>query len=237
MRTCSEVEFTIVSDERKPSLRDKLRSVFTLKSVTIFSAGLMSTGSTFAFTNNLGQLARSLSFHQKKIQNLVALLGILKFFGLMVGHGLFNIPLFKTAQYRVKSVMFTVVITSLGYLVLAFKGKEYFFISASLDSLTSGFEVHVMYSLFADLFDIPVEDTIFPVAQLGAVAGNFVLSGIMASLYDREAKKQVGSRGLGGGRVIRCDGIDCYKLSLLALALLKVLSIIPYSRILKRLKS
>ena len=136
-----------------------------------------------------------------------------------------------------KSVMLSVIICAVGYLVQALKGKEYFFLCASLDALTSGFEAHLFYSLISNLFEIPVEGVIFPVAQLGAVAGNFILCGIMASLYGREAKKQVGSRGLGGGSMIRCDGIDCYKLSLLALALLKVLSIIPYSRMLKRLKS
>ena len=237
MRTGRGVEFTVVSDEQEPRLWDKLSSIFTSNSVTIFTASLMSTGSSYSFTNNLGQLTMSLSYHNKKTQNVMALLGSLKFFGLMVGHAFVNIPLLKRARYRMKSVMLTVIICAVGYLVLALKGKEYFFLCASLDALTSGFEAHLLYSLISDLFEIPVEQVISPVAQLGAVAGNFVLSGIMAYLYDREAKKQVGSRGLGGGSGIRCDGIDCYKLSLLALALLKVLSIIPYTRLLKKLKS
>lgn len=237
MRTRRGVEFIVLPKEEKPSLRDKLRSVFSSSALTIVLASMMSTGSTFSFTNNLGQLATSFSFHKKRTQNLVALLGILKFFGLIGGHLLSSIPLMKRAKYRTKAIMLTVIMCGLGYFILALKGKDFFFFAASVDAVTSGVESHLLYSLIPDVFEIPVEGIIFPLSNFGAVSGNIVLSSLMAALYDRQAKIEVGSKGLGGGSTIQCIGVDCYRLSLIVITLVKFLSVLPYLRVWKKLKS
>ncbi|XP_057527883.1 uncharacterized protein LOC130806712 [Amaranthus tricolor] len=198
-----------------------LQALLSIDMGILFLATLCGLGSSLAAVDNLGQIGESLGYPTKTISSFVSLVSIWNYFG-RVFSGFVSEALL--AKYKIpRPLMMTLVLllACVGHLIIAFPLPGSVYVASVIIGFSFGAQLPLLFAIISELFGLKYYSTLFNCGQLASPLGSYILNvKVTGMLYDKEALKELGKKGLNRSDVkeLTCIGSSCYRLSFIVLA-------------------
>ncbi|KAL3520769.1 hypothetical protein ACH5RR_018918 [Cinchona calisaya] len=187
----------------------------------LFVVTFCGLGSSLAAVDNLGQIGESLGYQTKTINTFVSLVSIWNYFGRVFSGFVSEKLLLKWKVPRTVMMTIALVLPAIGDLIIALPFPGSVYIASILIGFSYGIQLTMVFVIISELFGLKYYSTLFNCGQLASPVGSYVLNvRIVGKLYDKEALKQLASKGMTRSMVhdLTCIGKQCYRKSFIILA-------------------
>ncbi|KAK6137905.1 hypothetical protein DH2020_028363 [Rehmannia glutinosa] len=198
-----------------------LQALLSMDMLILFVATFCGLGCSLTAVDNLGQIGESLGYPTHTISTFVSLVSIWNYFGRVFSRFVSEMLLLKWKIPRTLMMTFSFLLPSVGDLFIAFPFPGSVYAASLLIGFSYGVQLTLLFIIISELFGLKYYSTLFNCGQLASPIGSYVLNvRIVGKLYDREAMRQLASKGLTRSMVneLNCIGKECYRLSFLILA-------------------
>ncbi|KAL3838278.1 hypothetical protein ACJIZ3_022869 [Penstemon smallii] len=198
-----------------------LQALLSIDMLILFVATFCGLGCSLTAVDNLGQIGESLGYPTHTVSTFVSLVSIWNYFGRVFSGFVSEKILLKWKVPRTLMMTFSLLLPAIGDLFIAFPFPGSVYIASLLIGFSFGIQLTLLFIIISELFGLKYYSTLFNCGQLASPLGSYILNvKIVGMLYDREALKQLASRGMTRAMVheLTCIGRQCYRQSFLILA-------------------
>lgn len=189
--------------------------------IILFIVTFCGLGSSLTAVDNLGQIGESLGYPTKTINTFVSLVSIWNYFGRVFSGFISEKLLLKWKVPRTLMMTIALVAPAIGDVIIALPFPGSVYIASILIGFSYGIQLTMVFVIISELFGLKYYSTLFNCGQLASPVGSYFLNvKIVGKLYDKEALKQLASKGMTRSMVreLTCIGTQCYRKSFLILA-------------------
>ncbi|XP_038694823.1 protein NUCLEAR FUSION DEFECTIVE 4-like [Tripterygium wilfordii] len=198
-----------------------LQALLSLDMIILFVATLFGLGSSLTAVDNLGQIGESLGYPQRTVSSFVSLVSIYNYFGRVFAGFVSESLLVKYKMPRTLMMTIVLLLSSFGYLIIAFPFPGSLYIASIIIGFAFGAQLILLFAIISELFGLKYYSTLFNCGQLASPIGSYILNvKITGMLYDRQALDELAKKGLTRSAVkeLVCIGTQCYRNSFAILA-------------------
>ncbi|KAL5724949.1 hypothetical protein ACHQM5_008149 [Ranunculus cassubicifolius] len=198
-----------------------LQGLLNIDMLLIFIATFCGFGTNLTAIDNLGQIGESLGYPTLAISTCVSLVSIWNYCGRVFAGFVTEILLTKFRFPRPLMITIVLVFSCIGHMLVVFPTPGSLYFASLVIGFSYGAQLIMIYTIISELFGLKHYATFFNWGQLSSPLGSYVLNvRVTGVLYDKEALKQVASKGLKRSDVkeLTCIGKECYRLSFIVLA-------------------
>ncbi|KAJ9159894.1 hypothetical protein P3X46_025348 [Hevea brasiliensis] len=193
-----------------------LQALFSIDMLILILATICGIGGTLTAIDNLGQIGISLGYPKRSISTFVSLVSIWNYLG-RVAAG-FGSEHFLTKFKFPRPLVLTLILlfSCVGHLLIAFNVPSGLYAASIIIGFCFGAQWPLILAIISEIFGLKYYSTLFNFGSAASPIGLYLLNVKVAGhLYDREAKKQLGTQGLvrRHGQSLNCIGTECFKLS------------------------
>ncbi|OAY45820.1 hypothetical protein MANES_07G094400v8 [Manihot esculenta] len=193
-----------------------LQALCSIDMLILLSATICGLGGTLTAIDNLGQIGSSLGYPKKSISTFVSLVSIWNYLGRVAAGFISEHFLTKYKFPRPLMLTLILLVSCVGYLLIAFNVPNGLYISSIIIGFCFGAQWPLIYAIISEIFGLKYYSTLYNFGAMASPIGSYLLNvRVSGYLYDREAVKQLAARGLvrQPGQDLNCVGIECFKLS------------------------
>ncbi|KAL2548893.1 Major facilitator superfamily protein [Forsythia ovata] len=193
-----------------------LQALFSIDMLILFFATICGVGGTLTAIDNLGQIGSSLGYPKKSISTFVSLVSIWNYLGRVVSGFLSEHFLTKYKFPRPLMLTLTLIISSIGHLLIAFNVPNGLYIASVIIGFCFGAQWPLLFAIISELFGLKYYSTLYNFGSVASPIGLYLLNVRVAGhLYDKEAEKQMRATGLvrKQGEKLNCNGVECFRLA------------------------
>ncbi|KAL2554626.1 Major facilitator superfamily protein [Forsythia ovata] len=196
-----------------------LQAILSVDMLILFVATFCGLGCSLTAVDNLGQIGESLGYPTHTVSTFVSLVSIWNYFGRVFSGFVSEKLLLKWKLPRTLMMTFSLVLPCIGDLLIALPFPGSVYIASLLIGFSYGVQLTLLFIIISELFGLKYYSTLFNCGQLASPLGSYILNvRVVGKLYDREALKQLVSKGMTRSHELTCIGKQCYRLSFLILA-------------------
>ncbi|KAI4334338.1 hypothetical protein L6164_019043 [Bauhinia variegata] len=198
-----------------------LQALLSIDMLILLFSSFSGLGSSLTALDNFGQIGESLGYSANVITSFMSLVSIWNYFGRVFSGFVSEILLHKYKVPRPLMLAFSLILSSAGYLLIAFPVSGSLYVASVITGFSLGAQFPLIYAIVSELFGLKYFATLFNIAQLSTPLGSYTLNvKVTGYLYDRKAKQQLQRSGkeLAKGTELTCIGTECYKLPFIILA-------------------
>ncbi|OIT26837.1 PREDICTED: protein NUCLEAR FUSION DEFECTIVE 4-like [Nicotiana attenuata] len=198
-----------------------LQALLSVDMLILFVVTFCGLGCSLTAVDNLGQIGESLDYPSHTISTFVSLVSIWNYFGRVFSGFVSEKLLLKWKVPRTLMMTFALLLPSIGDLLIAFPFPGSVYVASLLIGFSFGIQLTLLFIIISELFGLKYYSTLFNCGQLASPIGSYVLNvKIVGKLYDKEALKQLASKGMTRSMVkeLVCIGKQCYRNSFIILA-------------------
>ncbi|KAG5574772.1 hypothetical protein H5410_054906 [Solanum commersonii] len=209
---------------KKPKRGDDytiLQALLSIDMLILFVATFCGLGCSLTSIDNLGQIGESLGYPQHTISTFVSLMSIWNYFGRVCSGFISENLLLKWKVPRTLMMTLALILPAIGNLIIAFPFSGSVYVASLLIGFSFGVQLTLLFIIISELFGLKYYSTLFNCGQLASPLGSYILNvQVVGRLYDKEALKQLESKGLTRLMVkeLTCIGKQCYRNSFIILA-------------------
>ncbi|KAL3825852.1 hypothetical protein ACJIZ3_021881 [Penstemon smallii] len=195
-----------------------LQALFSIDMIILFTVTTFGIGGALTAIDNLGQIGNSLGYPSKSITTFISLVSIWNYLGRVTSGFASEILLVKYNFPRPLMLRLILLLSCVGHLLIAFGVPNSLYFSSVIMGFCFGAQWPLIFAIISELFGLKYYSTLFNFGAGASPVGNYVLNVRVAGmLYDKEALKQMGEKGMfrKDGEELVCIGVECYKLSFL----------------------
>ena len=207
-----------VDTEKMEARRDSsnlnlFQALQTVNFWILFLSMACGMGSGLATVNNMGQIGESLGYTTHETGSLVSLWSIWNFLG-RFGAGYVSDYFLQTRGWaRPFFMVITLMIMSIGYLVIASGLQGALYVGSVVVGICYGSQWSLMPTITSEIFGVGHMGSIFNTITIASPVGSYIFSvRVVGYIYDKEASE---------GSI--CIGTHCFMLSFLIMASATVL--------------
>ena len=187
--------------------KNLLQAMGTINFWLLFFAMFCGMGSGLATINNMNQLGYSLGYTILEITSFVSLWSIWNFLGRLGAGYLSDFFLHTRGWSRPLFIAITLVIMSIGHIIIASGFSENLYVGSILVGICYGSQWSLMPTISKEIFGIRHMGTIFNTISMASPLGSYIFSvRIIGYLYDKEASGNT------------CIGTHCFMTSFFIMA-------------------
>ncbi|KAL7248019.1 hypothetical protein ACSBR2_002837 [Camellia fascicularis] len=193
-----------------------LQAVFSIDMLVLFISASCGIGGTLTAIDNLGQIGKSLGYPNTSISTFVSLMSIWNYLGRVVSGFSSEFLLTKFCLSRPLLLTVVLLISCLGHLLIAFGILNSLYFALVIIGFCFGAQWPLLFAIVSDIFGLKYYSTLFQFGAVASPVGAYLLNvEVAGQLYDKEALKQLGAKGLERqlGHDLTCVGVKCYRLS------------------------
>ncbi|KAI8015999.1 putative transporter MCH1 [Camellia lanceoleosa] len=173
-----------------------LQAVFSIDMLVLFISASCGIDSTLTAINNLGQIGKSLSYPNTSISTFVSLMSIWNYLGRVVS-GFSEFLLTKFCLSRPLLLTVVLLISCLSHLLIAFGIPNSLYFASVIIGFCFSAQWPLLFAIVSDIFGLKCYSTLFQFGAVASPVGAYLLNVKVAGrLYDKEALKQLGAKGL-----------------------------------------
>ncbi|XP_059659310.1 protein NUCLEAR FUSION DEFECTIVE 4-like [Cornus florida] len=198
-----------------------LQALLSIDMLILFLATFCGLGSSLTAVDNLGQIGESLGYPTKTIKTFVSLVSIWNFFGRIFAGFVSEHLLVKYKFPRPLMMTLVLFLACAGHLLIAFPFPGSVYVASLVIGFSFGAQLPLLFAIISELFGLKYYSTLFNCGQVASPLGSYILNvKITGHLYDQEALKELGRKGLTRASVkeLTCIGSGCYRLPFIILA-------------------
>ncbi|KAG8390576.1 hypothetical protein BUALT_Bualt01G0097900 [Buddleja alternifolia] len=198
-----------------------LQALLSFDMIILFVATFCGLGCSLTAVDNLGQIGESLGYPQRTISTFVSLVSIWNYFGRVFSGFVSEKLLLRWKIPRTLMMTLSLLIPCIGDIFIAFPFPGSVYVASLLIGFSYGVQLTLIFIIISELFGLKYYSTLFNCGQLTSPLASYILNvRIVGKLYDREALKQLVSKGMTRSMVhdLTCIGKQCYRLSFSILA-------------------
>ena len=198
-----------------------LQAILSVDMLYIFIMSLSGLGTCLTVIDNFRAIGEAKKLQSRTISSIITLISIWNYFGRVYAGFVSELLLLKYKFPRTNMMAFSLFISCIGTLLIAFPiipGSYY--MSSLLVGFSYGAQVTLLFTIISELFGLKYYSTLFNCAQLVSPLGGFLLNSMLVkSFYKREALKDA-ALGPDGTypKDPTCIGDHCFRLSFSILA-------------------
>jgi hypothetical protein len=179
------------------------------------------TGVGSTAIDNLGQIAESLQYPTKFVQISVSMVSFWIYFGRITADTVSEKFLTKYRFPCIYVAAAVYILSSVGYLVIAFPVSYALYIAPVIIGFSHGFELGLHKPIIGDIFGRTNQVILFNLARLGGPLGSYIFNvNVVGRLYDREALNISARADVSE---LTCIGEYCFKYAFLILTIASIL--------------
>ncbi|XP_022970393.1 uncharacterized protein LOC111469393 [Cucurbita maxima] len=183
-----------------------LQGIFSIDMLLICLAMSIGTGSSLTAMDNLGQIGESQGYSTESVNAMVSIISIFNFLGRIFSGFVSEILLEKYKFPRPLMLTLTLLVSCIGFLLVAFPFHNSLYIASILIGFAFGSQVLLDITMISEFFGLEHYAMFYNVAQLACPIGTYVLKVLVAGkLYDEEVKTWSDSPEY------ICHGEQCYR--------------------------
>ncbi|GKV34200.1 hypothetical protein SLEP1_g42597 [Rubroshorea leprosula] len=198
-----------------------LQGLLNVDMLILFLATFCGLGCSLTAMDNLGQIGESLGYPQHTISTFVSLVSIWNYYGRVFSGFVSEIILLKYKVPRPLIMALSLLLSAVSDLLIAFPAPGSVYIASLIMGFSYGAQLTLIFTIISELFGLKYYSTLFNCGQLASPLGSYILNvKVVGNLYDKEALKQLASKGMTRSMVkeLTCVGKQCYRLSFSILA-------------------
>ncbi|KAI3447548.1 hypothetical protein Pfo_004213 [Paulownia fortunei] len=191
-----------------------LQALFSIDMIILFTATTFGVGGTLTAIDNLGQIGKSLGYPTKSITTFISLVSIWNYLGRVASGFASEVFLAKYKFPRPMMLTLVLLLSCSGHLLIAFGVPNSLYVSSILMGFCFGAQWPLIFAIISELFGLKYYSTLYNFGAGASPVGNYILNvRVAGGLYDKEALKQMATKGLSRkpGQDLTCIGIECYK--------------------------
>lgn len=192
-----------------------LQGIISIDFLLVFITTLCGFGSSLTAIDNFGQISQSLGYPQKTIKTFLSILSIWNFSGRIFAGFVSEHLLVKYKFPRPLMTTLILLLSCIGLLLIAFHVQGFLYIASVIIGFSFGAQFSLKNAIVSELFGLKHYPTLLNCSQLAIPLGSYLLNvKITGKLYDMEAMKELGSKGLHRipGKPLTCIGKKCFRL-------------------------
>ncbi|KAG6583520.1 Protein NUCLEAR FUSION DEFECTIVE 4, partial [Cucurbita argyrosperma subsp. sororia] len=183
-----------------------LQGFFSIDMLLICLTMSIGIGSSLTAMDNLGQIGESQGYSAESINAIVTIISIFNFLGRIFSGFVSEILLEQYKFPRPLMLTLTLLVSCIGYLLVAFPFNNSLYIASILIGFAFGSQVLLDITVISEIFGLKHYAIFYNIAQLSCPIGTYVLNVLVAGkLYDKEVKTWIDSSEY------KCHGEQCYK--------------------------
>ncbi|KAK6147079.1 hypothetical protein DH2020_017991 [Rehmannia glutinosa] len=188
-----------------------LQALFSIDMLILFIATSCGIGGTLTAIDNLGQIAKFLGYNTNTITTFVSLVSIWNYLGRVASGFASEILLTKYKFPRPLMLTFVLLFSCIGHLLIAFPVPNSLYVASVIIGFCFGAQWPLLFAVISEVFGLKYYSTLFQFGAVASPVGAYVLNVKVAGhLYDKEAIKQLGVKGLvrKAGEDLTCLGVE-----------------------------
>ncbi|XP_055832017.1 protein NUCLEAR FUSION DEFECTIVE 4-like [Solanum dulcamara] len=198
-----------------------LQALLSTDMLILFLATFCGLGSSLTAVDNMGQIGGSLGYPKTTVKSFLSLLSIWNFFGRIFSGFVSESLLVRYKFPRTLMMTLVLLLSCIGLLLIAFPFPRSLYVASIIIGFSFGAQLPLLFTIISELFGLKYYSTLFNCGQLASPLGSYILNvKVTGPLYDREALKDLGIKGLTRASVkeLTCMGSQCYRLAFIILA-------------------
>ncbi|KAK7392491.1 hypothetical protein VNO78_20931 [Psophocarpus tetragonolobus] len=194
------------------------QALFSIDMLILFIATVFGVGGTLTALDNLGQIGNSLGYPKKSLTTFVSLVSIWNYLGRASSGFASEYLLTKYKFPRPLLLTLVMLLSCVGHILIAFGIPNSLYISSVIIGFCFGAIWPLMFAIISEIFGLKYYSTLYNFGAVASPVGSYILNvRVTGYLYDKEALKQLGVKGLirQKGKDLTCLGVQCYKMAFL----------------------
>ncbi|KAK7355575.1 hypothetical protein VNO80_14835 [Phaseolus coccineus] len=190
------------------------QAIFSIDMLILFIATVFGVGGTLTALDNLGQIGNSLGYPKKSLTTFVSLVSIWNYLGRASSGFASEILLTKYKFPRPLMLTLVMLLSCVGHILIAFGIPNSLYFSSVIIGFCFGAMWPLMFAIISEIFGLKYYSTLYNLGAVASPVGSYILNvRVTGYLYDKEALKQLGMKGLTRqkGKDLTCLGVQCYK--------------------------
>ncbi|CAJ1968893.1 unnamed protein product [Sphenostylis stenocarpa] len=192
------------------------QALFSIDMLILFTASVFGVGGTLTALDNLGQIGHSLGYPKKSLTTFVSLVSIWNYLGRASAGFASEYLLTKYKFPRPLMLTLVILLSCVGHILIAFGIPNSLYFSSVIIGFCFGAIWPLMFAIISEIFGLKYYSTLYNLGAVASPVGSYILNvRITGYLYDKEALKQLGMKGLTrqNGKDLTCLGVQCYKMA------------------------
>ncbi|PIN04542.1 hypothetical protein CDL12_22924 [Handroanthus impetiginosus] len=200
-----------------------LQALVSIDMLLLFLATICGVGGTITAIDNLGEIGTSFGYPTKSITTYVSLVSTWNYLGRVISGFLSEHFLIKYEFPRPLMLTIILVISSIAPLLIAFNVPNGLYVASVIIGFCFGAQWPLLFAIISELFGLKNYAVLYNFVTLASPIGSYLLKvWVTGYLYDTEAKKQLQASARAGERVNSCDGVECFRLAFIIIAVVTV---------------
>lgn len=183
-----------------------LQAILSIDMLILYLTMIIGIGSSFTAMDNLGQIGESQGYSTESIDSIISIVSIFNFSGRIFSGFASEILLEKLKFPRPLMLTFTLLISCIGHILVAFPFHQSLYIASIIMGFCLGSQIPLYFAMISEIFGLKHYSMLYNFGQLSCPVGTCVLNVLVAGkFYDEEAKSSVNSTQF------KCEGELCYR--------------------------
>ena len=194
------------------------QALFSIDMLILFIATVFGVGGTLTALDNLGQIGNSLGYPRKSLTTFVSLVSIWNYLGRASSGFASEYLLTKYKFPRPLLLTLVMLLSCVGHILIAFGIPNSLYFSSVIIGFCFGAIWPLMFAIISEIFGLKYYSTLYNFGAVASPVGSYILNvRVTGYLYDKEALKQLGVKGLirQKGKDLTCVGVQCYRMAFL----------------------
>ncbi|KHN39024.1 Protein NUCLEAR FUSION DEFECTIVE 4 [Glycine soja] len=194
------------------------QALFSIDMLILFIATVFGVGGTLTALDNLGQIGNSLGYPKKSLTTFVSLVSIWNYLGRASSGFVSEYLLTKYKFPRPLLLTLVMLLSCVGHILIAFGIPNSLYFSSVIIGFCFGAIWPLMFAIISEIFGLKYYSTLYNFGAVASPVGSYILNvRVTGYLYDKEALKQLGVKGLirQKGKDLTCVGVQCYRMAFL----------------------
>ncbi|XP_038895749.1 uncharacterized protein LOC120083913 [Benincasa hispida] len=189
-----------------------LQAILSIDMLILYMTMIIGIGSSFTAMDNFGQIGESQGYSNESLDSIISIVSIFNFCGRIFSGFASEILLEKFKFPRPLMLTFTLLISCIGHILVAFPFHHSLYIASIITGFALGSQIPLYYAMISEIFGLKHYSFLYNFGQLSCPIGTYVLNVLVAGkFYDQEAKTSAYSSQF------KCEGELCYRNSFVIL--------------------
>ncbi|PIN06709.1 hypothetical protein CDL12_20740 [Handroanthus impetiginosus] len=200
-----------------------LQALVSIDMLLLFLATICGVGGTITAIDNLAEIGTSFGYLTKSITTYVSLVSIWNYLGRVVSGFLSEHFLIKYRFPRPLMLTIILVLSSIAHLLIAFNVPNGLYVASVIIGFCFGAQWPLLSAIISEFFGLKNYAVLYNFASVASPIGSYLLKvRLTGYLYDKEANKQLRASGRAGKQFHSCDGVECFRLAFIIIAVVTV---------------
>ncbi|KAL4011058.1 hypothetical protein IC575_028104 [Cucumis melo] len=184
-----------------------LQAILSIDMFILYLTMIIGIGSSFTAIDNLAQIGESHGYSTESIDLIISIVSIFNFFGRIFSGFASEILLEKFKFPRPLMLTFTLLISCIGHILVAFPFHHSLYIASVIIGFCLGSQIPLYFAMISEIFGLKHYSLLYNFGQLSCPVGSYVLNVLVAGRFYDEEAKMVGNNSIG----FTCKGELCYR--------------------------